>query len=134
MESITDGAVVMRVKKTIEEEINEALNIIGCKGIISFLRDIIPMFELYDISDESDWVRDQVGEEDERNVRLIRTVYLMSRIAETHTSMLLNLKTRHPKLWEKIRKQVDCLPQAKEQYQPEENAKDSQLEDLALLP
>lgn len=106
----------MRIKKTLEEEINEFLNLLGCKGIISFLRDIIPMFELYDISDESDWVREQVGVEDERNIRLIRTVYLMSRIAEGQAGMLVNLKSRYPKLWEKIKNHVDGLPeeQAKE--------------------
>lgn len=70
----------------------------------SFLREIIPLFELYDVEDETDWVKDEVGEENERNVRLIRTVYLMSRIAEFHTDRLCTLKIKFRDLWRRMEK------------------------------
>lgn len=60
----------------------------------AFLRDIIPLFELYDVEQEDDWVADAVGDEDTRNVRLIRTVYLISRIAEFHAGKLASMKIR----------------------------------------
>ena len=92
-------------KKNLEQQINEALEYWDCKKLIAFLRDIIPLFELYDVEDEDDWVKDAVGAEDERNVRLIRTVYLISRIAEFHAGPLVSFKCNFPKIWEKMEKQ-----------------------------
>lgn len=94
----------MGKKKDIEQEINEFLDKWGCKEMISFLRDIIPLFELYDVEDEDDWVKEAVGEENERNVRLIRTVYLMSRIAEFHAGRLCMINVTFKNLWKKMEK------------------------------
>ncbi len=92
-------------KKTLEQQINEFLDVWDCKQQIAFLRDIIPLFELYDVEDEDDWVKNAVGEEDERNVRLVRTVYLISRIAEFHAGKLCSIKTNFKDLWQKMEKQ-----------------------------
>lgn len=94
-------------KKTIEQEINDFLSYWGEKELIAFLRDIIPLFELYDVDDEDDWVKDAVGEENEQTVRLIRTVYLMSRIAEFHTGKLNLMRMRFKDLWKRIELQND---------------------------
>lgn len=94
----------MGKKKDIETEINEFLNYFDCQKLTSFLRDIIPLFELYDVEDEDDWVKEAVGEENERNVRLIRTVYLMSKIAENHSGTFASLKIRHKDLWQRLEK------------------------------
>lgn len=94
----------MRKKKDIETEINEFLDYFNCEKLIKFLKDIIPLFELYDVEDEDDWVKDVVGEEDERNVRLIRTVYLMSRIAENHSGVLATLRSKFPDMWRRMEK------------------------------
>jgi len=91
-------------KHTIEYQINSFLEDFGCNDLISFLRDIIPLFELYDVDDEDDWVKDKVGELNERNVRLIRTVYLMSKIADFHAGKLCTLKTKYKELWKKMEK------------------------------
>lgn len=95
----------MRKKKNLEQEINEFLDYFNCEKMIKFLKDIIPLFELYDVEDEDDWVKDAVGEEDERNVRLIRTVYLMSKIAENHSGSLAMIRSRFPNIWLKMEKQ-----------------------------
>ena len=94
----------MKRKKDIKDEINEFLEDWGTDSIISFLRDIIPLFELFDVEDENDWVEKQVGG-DESNVatiRLIRTVYLVSRIAEFHAGKLCSLKIKYPTLWKRM--------------------------------
>lgn len=70
-----------------------------------FLRDIIPLFDLYDVEDDSDWVKDAVGEEDLQNVRLIRTVYLVSRIAEFHAGVLASLKINFKDLYKRMESQ-----------------------------
>src|SRR6185436_12131285 len=94
----------MAKKKDINEEINDFLASWDCERMISFLREIIPLFELYDVEDENDWVKDAVGEENERNVRLIRTGYLMSRIPEFHSGRLWNLSVRFKQLWQRMEK------------------------------
>lgn len=92
----------MAKKKDLETEINEFLEYFDCEKMTEFLRDIIPLFELYDVEDESDWVKDAVGEENERNVRLIRTVYLMSRIAEHHSGTLATIRMNFRNIWQRM--------------------------------
>ncbi len=95
--------------KTIESEINEFLDLWDCAALVSFLKDIIPLFELYDVEDEDDWVKNAVGEGDTRNVRLIRTVYLVSRIAEFHAGKLCTIKAKHPQLWKRLEKTANQI-------------------------
>ena len=95
----------MKNKKTLEEDINDFLILWDCQQLCDFLRDIAPVFELYNVADETDWLRDVVGEEDRRNVRLIRTVYLISRIAEFHTGKLLMTKTKFKDIFVRMEKQ-----------------------------
>jgi hypothetical protein len=94
----------MSGKKTIEEDINGFLDSWDRDQMLQFFKDIIPLFELYDVDCEEDWLRDVVGEDDLNNVRLIRTVYLVSRIADFHASKLCNLKVSYKELWKKMEK------------------------------
>ena len=94
----------MRKKKTIEDEINEFLEDWDCKQMTSFLKETIPLFELYNVDIEDDWVEEAVGEDNVQNVRLIRTVYIMSRIAEFHAGRLCRIKMNHRDLWKKMEK------------------------------
>ncbi len=96
----------MKNKKTLEEEINEFLEYWDADQMCAFLRDILPVFKLYDVDEENDWVRNAVGEEDERNVRLIRTVYLISRIAEFHAGKLVGVKVNFKNIYQKMEKQA----------------------------
>lgn len=52
-------------KRTLEDEINAFLEIWDADQLNSFLRDIVPLFELYNVEDESNWVVEAVGELDE---------------------------------------------------------------------
>ncbi|SRR5258706_11773514 len=95
----------MKKKKNLEDEINEFLKYWDADQMCAFLRDIIPLFELYDVEDEDDWVTNAVGKEDERNIRLIRTVYLVSRIAEFHAGKLASIKINFKNTYQKMEKQ-----------------------------
>lgn len=94
----------MKKKRNIEYEINEFLEHWDSNQMSSFLSDIIPLFELYDVEEEKDWVVDVAGKDDERNVRLIRTVYLISRIAEFHAGKLAYIKMIFKDLYRKMEK------------------------------
>jgi hypothetical protein len=91
-------------KQDLEDEINAFLDVWNCDAMTRFLRDIIPLFELYDVDEQDDWVEHAVGKDDERTVRLIRTVYLVSRIAEFHAGKLCDIKYRFKNLWTKMEK------------------------------
>lgn len=96
----------MKKKKTLEEDINEFLDAWDCNQIISFLKDIFPLFQLYDVDDKNDWVEKEVGgdEENIRTVRLIRTVYLVSKIAEFHAGKLCSIKINFKDIYKRMEK------------------------------
>lgn len=94
----------MKPKRSLEQDINSFLEIWDCKQLTSFLKDIIPLFELYDVDEEDDWVKDAVGEANERNVRLIRTVYLVSKIAENHAGKLASIKMNFKDIYKRMEK------------------------------
>lgn len=98
-------------KKTVEDQINEAMLDWAGKPLIEFLRDTIALFKLWDIDDENDWVEAEVGgdKDNVRTIRLIRTVYLLSKIAENHCGKFVSLKTKYPKLCEKMEAKVSSM-------------------------
>jgi hypothetical protein len=87
---------------TIEQEINGFLELWGIKDLVDFMEAVFPVFELYDVDKDDDWVRDQVGELNERNVRLIRTVYLMSKISDKFAGKLATINCKHKNLWKRL--------------------------------
>lgn len=91
-------------KKDIKSEINDFLNVWDIDQLVSFLQDTIPLFQLYNVDEENDWVRDIVGKEDMSTIRLIRTVYLVSQIAEAHAGRLCLINAQFKHLWKRMEK------------------------------
>ena len=94
----------MRKKKSVEEEINEFLEVFNKRDLSNLLTDILPLFELYNVDDENDWVRDAVGKEDSKNIRLIRTVYLLSWFIDMNVGKLCSVKAQFKDLWKRMEK------------------------------
>ena len=88
--------------RSIEEEIEKFLEIWDVKQIVSFLNDIIPLFTLYDVDENDDWLEKIVKKEDLNNVRLIRTVYLLSKIAENHSGKMSSIKIHHRNIHKRL--------------------------------
>ncbi len=97
----------MKNKKNIEDEINEFLSHWDLDKMVQFIGDIFPILELYNVDETDDWLKDAVGPVDQINVRLIRTVYLVSRLAEFHSGLLCMLKVRYKDLWKRMEKEVE---------------------------
>lgn len=95
------------MKKDIVQEIESFLHQWDQKTHVEFLKSIIPLVDLYDVEKEDDWVKDAVGEENEQNVRLIRTVYLISKFADFHSSKIALMNVRFKKLWKKLEEHVE---------------------------
>lgn len=92
-------------KKSIEQEINEFLQEWDYNHISEFFRYIEPLINLYDITEGKDWVAEQVGEDDSTNVRLIRTVYIMSRMCEEFAGKFVCLNVKFKDLWKRLENQ-----------------------------
>jgi hypothetical protein len=92
---------------TIEEQINEFLLYLDKNKLQNFILDVLPLFELYDIEENADWVAEIVGDDAADKIRLIRTVYLMSKIAALHGPTLKNLDKRFRNLYLDMEKAID---------------------------
>ena len=92
-------------KKTIEQEINEFLEWWDYEHIGEFFRYIEPLLELYNVTEKEDWVATAVGEEDARNVRLIRTVYIVSKMCEAFGGRFVSINTRFKHLYKRLEKE-----------------------------
>lgn len=91
-------------KPTLEEEIRLFLKSWNCEKQVNFLRDLVPIFELYDVDSHNNWLSDTVGPEDLHNIRLVRTVYLISRLAEFHAADLCFLKNKFRYIYRRLEK------------------------------
>jgi hypothetical protein len=89
-------------KKTLEEEINEFYELWDLDQLIEFLKDSVPLFELYNIDETDDWVKELVAEEDVNKIRLVRTVYLISRICDRHAGKMCKVKYQFNDLWRRM--------------------------------
>ena len=94
-------------KKTLEDQINAFLEMWDVDRQVAFLKDILPLFELFDVEDEKDWVVEAVGEGNQVHFRLLRTVYIMSTIAEKHAGRLASIKVNFPELHKRM-EEVIC--------------------------
>lgn len=91
-------------KKDIQQEINEFLEVLDVKSLISFLECTIPLTELYDVEENDDWVENYVGKDEVSTIRMIRTVYLISKLADLHAGKLATIKARFRNLWQTLEK------------------------------
>ena len=97
----------MKKKITLEQEISLFLESWNLQQMKSFLTEILDIAELYNVEDGDDWVEDKVGVDNASNVRLVRTVYCISRLAEFHIGKLLKMKVDFPHIWERIKQQAE---------------------------
>lgn len=101
----------MRKKSTLEDDINKFLEIWGVDDMLDFIRELGSVYELYDVNEDDDWVTNKVGKENESNVRIVRTVYIISRMAEMFSGKLcvtkMNLPLLHKRLEEAALKEAE---------------------------
>ena len=90
------------MKQSIHEEIESVIKLWDIKQMLPFIQDIGEIFYLYDVDVNHDWVKDAVGKDDFNEIRIIRTVYLISKLAERHAGRLCNIKAKHPNLWKRL--------------------------------
>jgi hypothetical protein len=89
-------------KKTIEQQINEFVQLWAAEDLMKLFEEFEPLHYLYDVTEEDDWVERAVGKEDRLNVRVVRTVYLLSRLSEIFAGKFMMTNANFPKLWRKL--------------------------------
>lgn len=90
-------------KRDLQTQINEFLEVWDCDQQEKFLKDIVPLFELYyDIGQDMELFEKEETAQDAATVRLIRAAYLISKIAEYHSGKLATVKMSYPGLWRRM--------------------------------
>ena len=98
----------MKKKRDMIQETEDFIEHFGIKGVQGIIKEVYEFYELYDVDEIDDWVANYVGGDAEnvRNVRLIRTVYLVSRLAEIFAGSLCMIKTKYPKFYKRLEQYV----------------------------
>lgn len=86
----------------LEEEIPLFYQTFTGEKMVQLFRDFLPLFEMFDVEDETDWGTDLVGKDNEMTVRLIRAAYLISILAERHAGTLALIKAKHKNLYKRL--------------------------------
>lgn len=89
-------------KDDLELQINKFIEMYDLDKMNVLFKDILPLIELYHYDDGDDWVEKQVGIENVVNIRLIRTIYLLSRFAHFHAGELCRINVNFKNLWSKM--------------------------------
>lgn len=90
--------------KDLQHQINEFLEVWDLEQQEKFIRDVVPLFEMYFNVDKDFGLYDKEDGLEHATVRLIRSVYLISKMAECHAGKLATVKMQWPSLWKKMEK------------------------------
>lgn len=99
----------MMVRTDFNKEIESILNIYTEQNLCSFIEIAWEIGELYNADEYDDWVKDEVGIDNVREVRLARTAYLFSKLASIHGPLLKKIERRCPNFHEKMEKHVKLI-------------------------
>lgn len=86
-----------KIKKTIEQEINECIEVWGADEMISFIQDSAEFVNIYNVATE-----EEVQDLDKITLRSIRTVYYISYMAERYSAVMSKIRVMFPQLHERL--------------------------------
>lgn len=99
---------IMPGSNNLGECVNGILRIFGPDQLTDLLRTTWELYDLYGRDEEGDWVEDAVGIENVDEVRLSRTAYILSSLADQNAKLFDKINKRYPgfyKLAEKLAEQ-----------------------------
>lgn len=94
----------LKKQSTLEDDINDFLTYWDVNQNTKLCHLLEDYYKLYNVTEDDDWVAKEIGGDEQHisTVRLIRTVYLISQIADGFTDMLQCVRKRYPKLWKRL--------------------------------
>lgn len=82
----------------IEKKLQEFFEIMPHEKLTRFAEMSAQLLEIFQAYEDCDW--DEImANEDTRNVKIIRTVYIMSRIAEEYSGVLSIVRVKYKDFW-----------------------------------
>ena len=99
---------IMSYKKPLGEEVNGILEIFGPDQLLEFLKIGWELYDLYGRDEDGDWVEEIVGD-DVDHVRLARTAYLLSALAEKTHKPFSKIHRQHPDFYLKAERLANSL-------------------------
>lgn len=96
---------IMPGKNNLGDCVNGILKIFGPDQLTDLLRTTWELYDLYGRDEDGDWVEDAVGIENVDEVRLARTAYILSALADHNAKLFDKINKRYPgfyKLAEKL--------------------------------
>jgi hypothetical protein len=94
--------VSVMAKRTPEEEINAFLEIWGTDDLLNLLEEISLVFETFYMENTDSPILEGKTDEEIANIRIVRSVYLISKIAELYGGKFCMTKMKVPRLYEKL--------------------------------
>ena len=95
-------------KKDVKSQINEVLEVWDLEQQEKFIKDIVPILDLYyDIGKDMELFDKEDEAVNAATVRLVRSAYLLSKIAENHSAKIATIKMVAPNLWKKMETEGD---------------------------
>ncbi len=95
---------IMPRSKNVEEEVSTILGLYGTDELCSFIEIAWQLGELYHVDDNEDWVKEELQNSDDEEVRIVRltrTAYLLSKFAYNHANLLKTIERKCPGFWQK---------------------------------
>lgn len=86
---------IMGEKNSLSNQVNGILSLFGPDKLMQFLSDAWELYDLYGRDEDGDWVYDEVGD-DVDHVRLARTAYLLSRLADKSHKSFAKIHRQYP--------------------------------------
>lgn len=95
--------------KTIEDEINAFLELWDVEQNTNLCVFLDEYFRIFNVTEDEDWIANKVGgtKENIATIRFIRTVYLISRLADDYAGRLCTIKAHFKGLWERMEQVKD---------------------------
>lgn len=89
-----------------ESEFNKEINAFVQKwdvySLIEFVGLAEKLIELYDMDEKDDFLRQYYGKEDGDNIRIVRTVMILSKMSEVFGAKMVSTNVKFKGLWKKL--------------------------------
>jgi len=96
-------------KRNVNEDLERCITQWIGKQLPGIMNYMIEMCKLWNIDDDNDFLKQELGCEDVKNHRLILTAYMLSRFAESYAGALVSFKVEYKDLWKRLEK-ASLLP------------------------
>ena len=91
-------------KKPLDRVLQDFLELWPVEILVDLLEDLFPLFDLYEPDGEGNWCLTQLEESDKKDVRMVRTIYLISKLCDRHSGRIAKTKVDFKDLWLRLEK------------------------------